>query len=70
MKKEKIKIAFVGCGQFCRGFVPLFKAHPAVDFIAVCDKPVIHDGDNDEIAHSNASGKHDRYQEGNLPSFR
>lgn len=38
MKKEKIKIAFVGCGQFCRGFVPLFKAHPAVDFIAVCDK--------------------------------
>ena len=38
MKKEKIKIAFVGCGQFCRSFVPLFKAHPAVDFIAVCDK--------------------------------
>lgn len=38
MKKEKIKIAFVGCGQFCQHFVPLFKAHPAVDFVAVCDK--------------------------------
>lgn len=36
--KEKIKIAFVGCGQFCGHFVPLFKAHPAVDFVAVCDK--------------------------------
>lgn len=38
MNKEKIKIAFIGCGQFCRGFVPLFKAHPAVDYVAVCDK--------------------------------
>lgn len=38
MKKEKLRICFVGCGQFCRGFVPLFKAHPAVEFVAVCDK--------------------------------
>lgn len=36
--KEKIKIAFIGCGQFCRHFVPLFKAHPAVEYVAVCDK--------------------------------
>lgn len=36
--KEKIRIGFVGCGQFCRNFVPLFKAHPAVEYIAVCDK--------------------------------
>lgn len=36
--KEKIRIAFIGCGQFCRSFVPLFKAHPAVEFVAVCDK--------------------------------
>lgn len=36
--KEKIRIAFVGCGQFCQHFVPLFKAHPAVEFVAVCDK--------------------------------
>lgn len=35
---EKIRIAFVGCGQFCKSFVPLFKAHPAVEFVAVCDK--------------------------------
>lgn len=35
---EKIRIAFVGCGQFCQWFVPLFKAHPAVEFVAVCDK--------------------------------
>ena len=36
--KEKIRIGFVGCGQFCRAFVPLFKNHPAVEYIAVCDK--------------------------------
>ena len=36
--KEKIRIGFVGCGQFCRNFVPLFKVHPAVEYIAVCDK--------------------------------
>ncbi len=36
--KQKIRIAFIGCGQFCRFFVPLFKAHPAVEYVAVCDK--------------------------------
>ena len=36
--KEKIRIAFVGCGQFCQHFVPLFRAHPAVEYVAVCDK--------------------------------
>lgn len=36
--KQKIRIGFVGCGQFCRFFVPLFKAHPAVEFVAVCDR--------------------------------
>lgn len=36
--KEKIRIAFVGCGQFCQHFVPLFRSHPAVEFVAVCDK--------------------------------
>ncbi len=35
---EKIRIGFVGCGQFCRCFVPLFSAHPAVEYVAVCDK--------------------------------
>ena len=36
--KQKIRIAFIGCGQFCRFFVPLFKAHPAAEYVAVCDK--------------------------------
>ena len=36
--KKKIRIGFVGCGQFCKYFVPLFRAHPAVEFVAVCDK--------------------------------
>lgn len=36
--KDKIRIGFVGCGQFCRAFVPLFQAHPAVGFVAVTDK--------------------------------
>ena len=34
---EKIRIGFVGCGQFCQHFVPLFKAHPTVSYIALCD---------------------------------
>ena len=36
--KEKIRIGFVGCGQFCKNFVPIFRAHPAVEYVAVCDK--------------------------------
>ena len=36
--RDKIRICFVGCGQFCRHFVPLFQAHPAVEYVAVCDK--------------------------------
>ena len=36
--REKIRIGFVGCGQFCKAFVPLFQAHPAVEFVAVTDK--------------------------------
>lgn len=36
--KEKLNIAIIGCGQFCRHFVPLFKAHPMVASVAVCDK--------------------------------
>lgn len=36
--KEKLRIGIVGCGQFCRSFVPIFKNHPAVEYVAVCDK--------------------------------
>ena len=36
--KEKLRIGFVGCGQFARHFVPLFQAHPACEYVAVCDK--------------------------------
>lgn len=36
--KEKLRIAIIGCGQFCRHFVPLFKSHPMVEHVAVCDK--------------------------------
>ena len=36
--KPKLRIGFVGCGQFCRAFVPLFQAHPAVEYTAVTDK--------------------------------
>ena len=36
--KPKLRIGFVGCGQFCRAFVPLFQAHPAVEYSAVTDK--------------------------------
>lgn len=36
--KQKLRICVVGCGQFARHFVPLFKHHPACEFVAVCDK--------------------------------
>ncbi len=35
--KEKMKIAIIGCGRFCQFFVPLFKAHPVVEKVYVCD---------------------------------
>lgn len=35
--EKKIRICFVGCGGFCNHFVPLFQAHPAVEYVAVCD---------------------------------
>ncbi len=37
MNKEKIVIAVIGCGRFAKNFVPLFKAHPAVKKVYVCD---------------------------------
>ena len=37
MAKEKMKLCLVGCGSFARNFVPLFKAHPAVEKVYVCD---------------------------------
>ena len=35
--KGKIRVAIIGCGQFARCFVPLFKAHPEVEKVWVCD---------------------------------
>lgn len=37
MKKDKIRIAVIGCGRFAKNFVPLFKAHPEVESVCVCD---------------------------------
>ena len=37
VQKEKIKIAVIGCGRFAKNFVPLFKAHPSVEKVYVCD---------------------------------
>lgn len=36
--KEKIRIAIIGCGRFSPFFVPLFKAHPTVEKVYVCDE--------------------------------
>ena len=33
----KLNIAFIGCGDFARNFVPLFKLHPLVGKAYVCD---------------------------------
>ena len=35
--KEKLRIVIIGCGRFCQNFVPLFKAHPVVEKVYVCD---------------------------------
>ena len=35
--KEKMRIAVIGCGKFAKNFVPLFKAHPVVAQVSVCD---------------------------------
>ncbi len=33
----KFNIAVIGCGEFAASFVPLFKAHPNVEAVSVCD---------------------------------
>ena len=35
--REKMKIAIIGCGRFSQFFVPLFKLHPVVEEVYVCD---------------------------------
>ncbi len=35
--REKLRIAMIGCGRFAHSFVPLFKAHPNVESVKVCD---------------------------------
>lgn len=37
MNRPPMKIAIIGCGRFCKFFVPLFKAHPVVEKVWVCD---------------------------------
>ncbi len=36
-QKEKIRIAMIGCGRFAHFFVELFKSHPYVEKVWVCD---------------------------------
>ena len=35
--KEKMRIAVIGCGNFAKNFVPLFKAHHVVEKVYVCN---------------------------------
>ena len=35
--ENKIRLGIVGCGSFVQAFIPLFKAHPYVEWIAVTD---------------------------------
>ncbi len=36
-KRKGIKICVIGAGAFAKGFIQLFKAHPYVEKVAVCD---------------------------------
>jgi len=35
--RKRINLCFIGCGAFCKAFVPLFQKHPDVESVAVCD---------------------------------
>ena len=35
--EKKLTVAVIGCGDFAKNFVPLFKAHPYVEKVYVCD---------------------------------
>lgn len=35
--RKPMTVAVIGCGRFAKNFVPLFKAHPAVARVLVCD---------------------------------
>ena len=37
VNREKMRVAVIGCGRFAKNFVPLFKAHPVVEKVYVCD---------------------------------
>ena len=34
---KKLTVAVIGCGAFAKNFVPLFKNHPNVEKVYVCD---------------------------------
>ncbi|MBQ7301803.1 MAG: Gfo/Idh/MocA family oxidoreductase, partial [Clostridia bacterium] len=36
-QRTKLNIAVIGCGAFACSFVPLFKSHPDVACVRVCD---------------------------------
>ena len=38
MENRKLRIVIIGCGRFAKSFVPLFKAHPVVEKVWVCDE--------------------------------
>jgi predicted dehydrogenase len=50
---QKIRIGFVGCGSFARAFVPLFQAHPSVEYVAVTDLIPERSREYDEKFHVN-----------------
>ena len=35
--EHKLRVAVIGCGEFAKHFVPLFIAHPTVEWVGVCD---------------------------------
>ena len=44
----KLQVGIVGAGAFAQAFIPLFKAHPQVDRVVLCDL------DDEKLAHSAA----------------
>ena len=54
---KKLTVAMIGCGPFCNRFVELFKNHPNVEKVYVCDLIREKAEDFSKIFHSKTKQK-------------
>ncbi|MDP4133332.1 MAG: Gfo/Idh/MocA family oxidoreductase [Bacillota bacterium] len=59
--KEKIRLGVVGCGSFVQNFIPLFKLHPYVQWVAVTD--LIKDRQHDTAKKHELTREYDCFED-------